>query len=89
MAAARKKAKAKTKSKAKRGTKRSAKKKAARSTQPKRKAAKVKRPKRDTRTTAPLEEMDAAWQSLLATALERHRVERAESTTGSKRTRKK
>ena len=62
MAAARKtkaKRKAKPKAQAKRG---STAKKAA-----------IKRPKRDQEAQAPLAEMDAAWQSLLETAIERHR----------------
>ena len=40
---------------------------------PKAKKAAIKRPKRAQEAKAPLAEMDAAWQSLLETAIERHR----------------
>ena len=46
-------------------------------------------PKRRTEASAPLAEMDAAWQSLLETALERHRAENARPATASKKTAKK
>ena len=59
MAARKSKAKAKTKTKAKPAGKA--------------KNTAFKRPKRDQEAKAPLAEMDAAWQSLLETAIERHR----------------
>lgn len=79
MAQARKKAKSKAKAKSK-----------PRKGGAARKAAKpaIKRQKRSTETQAPLAEMDAAWQSLLETALERHRAENA-SPVRSKTTKKK
>ena len=79
MAAARMKVKARPKSKSK------AKVRAAR------KSAKpaIKRPRHSTEAKAPLAEMDAAWQSLLETALERHRAENAASPARSKPAKKK
>lgn len=66
----RSKAKTKTKTKAKTRSKSrgSSKKKSA----AKSKKTAIKRPKRSTEIEAPLDEMDAAWQSLLQTAIERH-----------------
>lgn len=64
--AARKKAKAKSKGKARKSA-------------AKAKKTATKRPKRDQEAKAPLAEMDAAWQSLLETAIERHRTEPADA----------
>jgi hypothetical protein len=77
--AARKKAKAKSKSKSKPKKRATGKRKASKRV--------IKRPKR-AEATAPLAEMDAAWQSLLETALERHRAE-SSSASGRSRTAKK
>ena len=76
--AARTKAKAKSKSKSKAKKRGASKKKASKRT--------IKRPKR-AEATAPLAEMDAAWQSLLETALERHRAE--SSASGRSKTARK
>ena len=70
MAAARKKTKTKArKAQAKRGSKGGS----------KAKKTAIKRPKRDREAKAPLAEMDAAWQSLLETAIERRRAEHAQA----------
>ena len=85
MAAARKKAKAKAKTKAKTRARKAA--------RPKKSAkgrkASIKRPKRNTEAKAPLAEMDAAWQSLLETALARHRAEHDASPARSRTSKKK
>ena len=54
---------------------------------PARKAA-TKRPRRDEQAKAPLAEMDAAWQSLLETAIERHRANDAQTDRKPKAARK-
>jgi hypothetical protein len=83
--AARKKSKAKSKAKAKPRAK--SKSKSKRPTTGKKTA--IKQPKRNTEAKAPLAEMDAAWQSLLETALERHRAENAGGAAGAKKSAKK
>jgi len=84
MAAARKKTKAKAKSKA-----RAKSKSKARPAAKKARKAAIKRPKRSNEPQAPLKQMDAAWQSLLETAIERHHSGSGAEGAASKTARKK
>ena len=85
MAARKSKAKAKTKAKTKARPKGKA---AASRGSSKAKKTAFKRPILKQEAKAPLAEMDAAWQSLLETAIERHRDEDAEGAAKPKATKK-